>query len=207
MDSAAERSGHLDPKTRAFVRIALNATMTHLAPHATRCAIRDAVAAGATHEEIVEVLFVACTISVHAMNADVLAEVLEERGERTGPAPLSEAQERIRADFAATRGYWRDFLDLTLELAPDFLDAYLAFSGAPWEHGVLEPKVREFLYLAFDTSATHLHMTGLRIHMHNALDHGATPEEIVEVMTIAAGMGLQSLDLAMPILSEEFVSD
>lgn len=186
----------LEPKVRAFVRLAVNAAVTHLHEDAIREAIRDARDAGASDEEVFEVLLVTCTIGVHGMNADVLAEVLHERGERSDAGILSPEQERIRAEYRRTRGYWRDFLDPTLELAPDFLDAYLEFSGAPWREGVLEPKVREFLYLAFDTAPQHLHIAGLRVHIHNALDHGATVEEIVAVMEIAAGTGLQTLDVA-----------
>ncbi len=196
-----ERSGHLTPRVRAFVRLALAAAVTHLSPARMRAAIDEALGAGATRDEVLEVLVVASTLGVHGMNAETLAEVLAERG-IPRPAELTPRQAGIRAEYTAVRGYWRDFLDPTLELAPDFLEAYLEFSGAPWRHGLLEPRVREFIYLAFDTSPTHLHMAGLRVHMHNALDHGATPEEIVEVMAIAAAMGLESLALGVELLAD-----
>jgi len=204
LDSVVAGGGCLDPKVRAFILLSLNAAVTHLAPEPTRAAIRAAIAAGATREELVEVLMVVVTLGVHGMNAHVLAEALEERGLRPADPELTEHQHRIREEYRETRGYWRDFLNHTLGLAPDFLSAYLEFSGAPWTVGVLEPKVREFLYLAFDTSPTHMHLTGLKIHIHNALGYGATTEEIVEVMGLAAGMGLQTLDFAMPILDEEY---
>lgn len=196
-----QRMGALDAKTRAFVRLSLEGALTHLRERGMRAAIAEARAAGATREEIIEVLVVASTLSVHGMNADVLEEVLAERGTPV-PEGLSEQQEAIRAEYTAVRGYWRDFLDPTLRQAPDFLETYLEFSGAPWRVGVLEPKVREFIYLAFDTSATHLHYAGLRVHMHNALNHGASPAEIVEVMALAAAMGLQTLALGLDILAD-----
>lgn len=192
----ATRGGALDAKTRAFVRMALNGAVTHLRGEALADAMGDARDAGASAEEILEVLMVTCTIGVHGMNADVLADVLAERGGPVDTTALTPAQERIREDYRRTRGYWRDFLDPTLALAPGFLEAYLEFSGAPWREGMLEPKVREFLYLAFDTSPTHLHMAGLRVHIHKALDHGATVDEIVAVMAMSAGLGLQTLSAA-----------
>lgn len=203
-DRTAAVPRRLSPKVHAFIRLTLNAAVTHFNEHAARRAIRDARDAGASADELAEVLMVASTVSVHGMNADVLADVLHERGDRPERA-LTEEQVRIRSDYTAVRGYWRDFLDDTLEFAPEFLEAYLGFSGAPWRNGVLEPKVREFLYLAFDTAPTHLHMTGLRIHIHNALDLGADVEEIIEVMSIAATMGLQTLQLGMTLLDEEVV--
>ena len=202
LNAAAGSGRHLDDKIRAFIRVSLNASVTHLSAERTREAIRDALDAGATREELVEVLMVASTVGIHGMNADVLAGALAEQ--RSHPAPqLTERQESIREQYRRTRGYWREFLNDTLRLAPEFLAAYLDFSGAPWEVGVLDPKVREFLYLAFDTSPTHLHLTGLRIHIDNALSYGASPEEIIEVMELASVMGLQTLDMAMPILDEE----
>lgn len=195
------RTGHLDEKTRAFVRLALEGNVTHLRERGMRAAINDALAAGATREELLEVLMVASTLAVHGMNAEVLEDVLAERGMPVDET-LSPHQEAIRSEYTAVRGYWRDFLDPTLRQAPEFLETYLEFSGAPWRVGVLEPKVREFIYLAFDTSPTHLHMAGLRVHMHNALGHGATPAEIVEVMAIAAGMGVETLALGLEILTE-----
>lgn len=196
-----ERGGHLSPKVRGFVRLALQAAVTHLRASGIRAAIGECLAAGATREEVFEVLVVASTLGVHGMNAEVLSEVLAERGTPVDPQ-LDPRQEAIRAEYTAVRGYWRDFLNPTLQLAPDFLEAYLEFSGAPWRFGVLEPKVREFVYLAFDTSPTHLHLAGLRVHIHNALDHGASADEIVEVMALAAAMGLQSLALGTEILAE-----
>ncbi|CAN5254124.1 hypothetical protein BH11ACT4_BH11ACT4_21130 [soil metagenome] len=196
-----QRSGHLTPRVRALVQLALAAAVTHLRESRVRTAMQEALAAGATKDEILEVLMVTSTLGVHGMNAEVLAEVLAERGTPV-PDELSARQEGIRAEYTAVRGYWRDFLNPTLALAPDFLEAYLEFSGAPWRRGLLEPKVREFLYLAFDTSPTHLHLSGLRVHMHNALDHGATPEEIVEIMALAAAMGLETLAVGVETLAD-----
>lgn len=201
LHGAPERIGALAPSTRALIRLALDAAVSHLHAAGMERAMRDAIEAGASVQEIFETLMVSATIGVHGMNADVLAEVLAERGHPSASAPLDADQLEIRDEYARVRGYWRDFLDDTLRFAPDFLRSYLAFSGAPWRDGVLEPKVREFIYIAFDTSPTHMHLTGLRLHIGQALDHGAQPEEIVEVMALAAAMGLQSLTVGVPILA------
>src|SRR3546814_1405704 len=89
-----------------------------------------------------------------AMNIGVpiLVEVLEEAGLRTEAAPLTQYQEKLKADFTEKRGYWHDFWNEILELAPEFFDAYTEFSSVPWVSGTLEPKVKEFIYIAFDTA-------------------------------------------------------
>ena len=58
------------------------------------------------------------------------------------------------------------------------------------------------VYLAFDASPTHLHHAGMRVHIRNALRLGATPAD-AEVMALSVGLGLGTLEFAMPILDDE----
>ena len=64
-----------------------------------------------------------------------------------------------------------------LELDPELFAAYTEFSSVPWRSGTLSPKVKEFVYIAFDTAATHLYVKGLKLHIENAIGYGATPQE------------------------------
>jgi len=75
-------------------------------------------------------------------------------------------------------------------------------SSHPWERGTLEPKVKEFIYCAFDASATHMFALGLRQHIANAIRYGATAEELMEVLELASGIGVESFALALPALAE-----
>ncbi len=199
------QKNRLDAKTKELIYLAIDAASTHMYEPGVRVHIKAALAAGATRAEIMEVLECTATLGIHAMNIGVplLAQVLEERGLRKGAKPLSEAQRRIKAEFAEARGYWHPFWDEMLELDPEIFAAYTNFSSHPWRNGVLAPKIREFVYIAFDTAATHLYVKGLKLHIENALGHGATPEEILEVMEIAAVMGIHGVLMAAPILVEE----
>jgi len=200
-----ERKNHLDAKTRALIGLAVNAAVTHLHVPAVRQHIRTALRAGASTMEVMEVLECTATLSIHAMNVGVpvLAEVLAERGERAEPAPLDHYRQRLKHEFTVSRGYWNSTWDEMLELDPELFDAYTEFSSYPWRNGSLSPKMREFVYLAFDTSATHLYRVGLKLHMENALRYGATVAELLEVMEIASSIGMQSVTVAAPILLEE----
>ena len=93
-----------------------------------------------------------------------------------------------------------------LILDPDFFEAYTRFSSVPWVSGVLEPKVKELIYTAFDVSATHLYAPGLRQHIRNALDYGATKEEVLEVIELASVIGIHSCTVGVPILVEELAA-
>jgi alkylhydroperoxidase/carboxymuconolactone decarboxylase family protein YurZ len=202
------RKNHLDAKTKELIYIAVDAAATHLYEPGIRQHIRAALSHGATAQEIMEVIELTSTLGIHAMNIGVplLVEVLEEAGLRTGPAELTEDQERLKAEFTATRGYWHEFWNEMLELDPELFEAYTEFSSVPWRKGVLEPKVKEFVYIAFDAAATHLYVPGLKLHMRNAVGYGATAGEILEVMEIASVLGIHAATTAVPILAEELAA-
>lgn len=195
---------HLEPKIKEFVYIAADAAATHLYEPGIRQHVAAAFDHGATVGEIMEVIELTSTLGIHASNIGVplLLEVLEEEGLRDGPAPLDERRERLKAEFTANRGYWHQFWDGLLELDPDLFEAYVEFSSVPWKTGTLEPKVKELVYIAFDASATHLYVPGLKLHMQNAVRLGATAGEIMEVLAIVSVIGIHAATTATPILAE-----
>jgi alkylhydroperoxidase/carboxymuconolactone decarboxylase family protein YurZ len=198
------RSGPLDPKIKEFIYIAVDAAATHLYVPGIRQHIKLALGLGATAQEIMEVLELTATLGIHACNIGVpiLCEELAAAGQPISDT-LSERQEAIKADFTEKRGYWHQFWHETLVLDADFFEAYTAFSSVPWVSGTLEPKIKEFIYCAFDVAATHLYQPGLRLHIKNALGYGATREEIMEVMELASVIGIHSCTVGVPILLEE----
>jgi alkylhydroperoxidase/carboxymuconolactone decarboxylase family protein YurZ len=202
------RKNHLDDITKEYVFIAVNAAATHMYAPGVRQHIRTALRLGAPPSEIMEVLELTATLGIHAMNIGVplLVQVLQEKGLRTGPAPLDAEQERIKADFTLKRGYWHTFWDEMLELDPEVFEAYTNFSAHPWTSGTLSPKVKEFVYIAFDTAATHLYVPGLKAHIENAVGYGATPQEILEIMEIASVLGIHAVTTAAPVLREEMAA-
>lgn len=205
LEGVPARTRALPEKLQHLIRLAVTANATHLHLPPVRGHIRRALDAGATPAEVMEVLECCATLGIHAMNIGVpiLVDVLEEAGVRTEPAELDEYQQRLKAEFTEKRGYWHEFWNEILELAPEFFDAYTEFSSVPWVSGTLEPKVKEFIYIAFDTSATHLYTKGLRLHLENAVRYGATAAELIEVMEIAATLGMHGVLEAAPILAEE----
>jgi alkylhydroperoxidase/carboxymuconolactone decarboxylase family protein YurZ len=195
---------HLSDRFKALCQVAVVSAATHLYLPGIRPAIRRALDLGATAHEVVEVFELISTVGIHTMNIGVplLVEVLVERG-RTGPAPLSEYQQQQKEEFTRNRGYWHSFFDELLELDPELFAAYTEFSSVPWRTGPLTPAEKELIYIAYDIAATHLYVPGTKLHMRNALNHGATPEQILEVMEISSMLGIHTLEVAGPILSEE----
>jgi len=195
------RSATREPKVKELVCLAVNAAATHMYEPGIREHAHRAIELGATREELLEVLELTSTLGIHASTVGVPL-LLEALGEREAP-PLDERRAALKADFEAKRGYWHEFWDGLLELDPDFFEAYVGFSAHPWEHGVLEPKVKELIYTAFDASATHMYVPGLRQHIENALGYGATPAEVMEVFELASTLGIHGYLAALPIVLEE----
>jgi alkylhydroperoxidase/carboxymuconolactone decarboxylase family protein YurZ len=198
------RTGPLEPKTKELVYIAVDAAATHLYVPGVRQHVKQAIGLGATAEEIMEVLELTATLGIHACNIGVpiLVEELEAAGQ-TVSLGLSDRQEQLRDQFERQRGYWHPFFHAMLALDADFFESYLHFSSVPWVTGVLAPKIKEFIYIAFDVSATHLFEPGLRLHIKNAIAYGATREEILEVIELASVVGIHSCTVGVPILVEE----
>ena len=198
--------GPLAPKTKSFIGLALNAAMTHLHEDGIRGHMRDALKHGATRAEIIELLQLVSVMAVHActLGVPILAECLLDYPLLLPELERKDAQrDALRAEFEAKRGYWNTLWETLLALDPAYFKAFIDFSAAPWLTGALEPKIKEFIYIAVAVSATHQFAPGARIHIKNALAYGASIAELLEVMQIASAMGIQSFTVTLPILEEE----
>jgi alkylhydroperoxidase/carboxymuconolactone decarboxylase family protein YurZ len=107
---------------------------------------------------------------------------------------------KIKQDFIDARGYWSRGWDPLLDIAPDYFEAYAKLSSVPWKSATLSPKVKELLYIAIDSSTTHMYEPGLRVHIRNALRHGATRDEIMEVYQLTSSIGVHAVTMGVPAL-------
>lgn len=207
LSSAPWKNGTLPPKVKEFIYIAIDSSTTHMYEPGLRVHIRNALRHGATRDEIMEVYQLTSVLGIHTVTTGVplMVQAMRNQGReqelKTGP--LTPRQEKLKADFIANRGYWSDLWDNVLALSPDYFEAYSAFSSVPWKIGTLEPKVRELIYVAIDAATTHLYEPGILIHMENALKHGATPGEIMEVLELTSVLGVHTVAVGLPALLDE----
>ena len=99
-------------------------------------------------------------------------------------------------------GDWNPFWDTLAELDPDYLERFLAFRAVP-QSGPLPQKYKELIFIAINVATTHLWPSGARRHIQNALEAGASKEEILEVIQLTSIMGIHSMSMGVPILMEE----
>jgi alkylhydroperoxidase/carboxymuconolactone decarboxylase family protein YurZ len=79
----------------------------------------------------------------------------------------------------------------------------MATGAGIYASGVMTAKLVELLSIAFDASYTHMYAPGTRRHVRAALQLGATPEEIMEVLKLCVAQGIQACNLGVPILRDE----
>lgn len=115
-------------------------------------------------------------------------------GETKKPYPLTEAQ---RAS-----GDWNPLWETLRDWDPEFVEAYMAFRRAPRVKGPLSPVICELILIAVNACTTHLYAPGVRRHIENALELGATREEILEAIQLTTLVGIHSCNMAVPILAE-----
>ena len=207
LSSVPAKTGHLTPKVREFLYIAIDASTTHLYRPGLRLHIKNALNCGATQEEVMEVLELTSVLGIHTctLGVPLLIEELRDmgRGHEFDVIELNEREKKLKEQFIGNRGYWNELWDSLLKLSPEFFEAYLEFSSVPWQSGPLPPKIKEFIYIAIDTATTHLYQEGARQHIRNALELGATKEEIMEVLQCTSVLGVHSTVEGVPILIEE----
>lgn len=203
--SHPHQNGQLSSKVVEFVHIVMNSSPAiHLSPVDTRRHVSNAFDHGATFDELLEVFEILSTVGVHSVIEGV--PTLTERAGRADEDDDALAEEHAAAKeyFIEKRGFWDDDLwGVILSWDHEFLRRYADFSAHPWDEGVLEPKVKELVYIAMDVGTPHFFTVGLGPHVQNALDHGATPREIMTVFEIHLEYGLHSVTHGLPILVKE----
>ena len=204
--SVPSKNNALSPKIREFIYIAIDASTTHLYLPGLKLHMENALALGATRDEIMEVLELTSVLGIHTctMGVPILMDELRKmgRGDEVDNIEYGDHEKSLKEKFIENRGYWSPFWDDMLKLSPEFFECYLDFSSVPWKSGTLEPKVKEFIYIAIDTATTHLHEEGARIHIRNALNYGATKEEIMEIFQCVSVLGMHALTEGGPMLRE-----
>lgn len=200
------KTGTLDPKIKEFIYIAIDASTTHLYEPGLRIHIQNALKYGATKEEIMEVYQLTSVLGMHTftMGMPVLFDEMRAAGKGEELDIAFDARRlALKEHFIRYRGYWNESWDGLLKLDPDFFAAYIEFSSIPWRTGRLEAKIKEFIYIAIDAATTHLYEPGLRVHVRNALEYGATKEEIMEVYQLTSVLGMHTCTLGVPVLLDE----
>lgn len=201
------RSGILPLKTVELIGVAVNAACTNLNADGTRRHIRGAIEAGASRDEILTVLKMASFLSIHTCSLG--APILLDEAKAAGAAPPAASRGPVETPVCeATRkaGMWNEAWTPFYDLDPVWTEQFVAAGIPIYGGGVFSRKDAELLSIAFDASITHMYALGTRRHIKDALAHGATVQEIMEVLKACVAQGVQAANLGVPILAEELAA-
>ena len=185
---------HLSARMKELVLLALHACSSAVNDEAIRRHVRRAITAGASETDVLDVLLSIVGQANHALYfaLPILVSELGVADVETSNAPeLREDIAAIKEEFVRTRGFWNKDRDLLARFMPDYFTSLSALSMAPWKDGSLSACERELVYIAIDASVTHMFEAGLRLHIRNALNAGATQADILEVLHLVSLVGLE----------------
>lgn len=120
--------------------------------------------------------------------------------------PRSRALKYPGIDAQKASGDWNPLWSTLEQWDPAFMEAYLQLRNVPFRSGPLPRKTKELILVAINAATTHLYAPGVRRHIRNALQHGASREEILETIQLTTVLGIHACNLAIPILEEELGS-
>lgn len=193
--NAAFADEALTARMRELVLLAIFASPAGYDQPMVDTQIERAVTAGASPEEVVDVLLTVAGVANHALYfALPLAEDYfspEEMAEGTDQAAVS-AVRRAKEEFMRVRGFWNPGRDVLGRTIPEYLLAAIDFSTAPAKHGSLAAEERELIAIAVDASVSHMSEVGLRIHYESAKKLGIKFSRISAVLKIVGVIGLLS---------------
>lgn len=195
--SAPWRSNHLEPKVREFIYIAVDGAVTHLYDSGMRRHMEHALAAGATREEILQVVLLTASAAAHATH-DMGFRILEEEMPQAFAAPLDAQQEAMKRAYVAAVGSWPQAGDGVLKVAPDFAEGFFGYRQAAWEAGPLPAKIKELILMAVNASPALLYADGVRRHMRGAISAGASAGEIAEALQLASAIAVHTCTYGVP---------
>jgi alkylhydroperoxidase/carboxymuconolactone decarboxylase family protein YurZ len=110
------------------------------------------------------------------------------------------------SDHLRRTGAWNDAWDDFAELDPLWTEKFIDMGSLPMRSGALDKTTIELIFIAVNASCTHMYAPGVRRHIRQALELGATKEQIMAVLQLVSAIGIHTLSLGAPILKEELAA-
>lgn len=201
------RHGVLAPSVRALVVLAVESVIPEALEPRIEATVDAALAAGATRDEALCTLEIACSIGLHTVSVG-LPILLEEMELAQLSLPEETPRQRELQRALETSGPrprpLNSIYAAILRMDPEYFAARVRFIDRPWERDdVLDPEVKHLLSIAIDAVSPQHYVDGLRKHIREALQIGVTPPAIFEVLQLASVTGLRTLDVGLEVLDRK----
>jgi len=179
--------------SQSLIWVVIDAVVAHLFPSGLQTHMRGAMEEGASPEAVMEALEIAAEVSScgYEIGLPVLAEVARELG-------LDEPW--LDAGSTGSGELWERYAGA---LSPDYLAALRGLASARRDNTVLEPKMRELLFVAGYGCPAIAHSAGLKRHARRAIEAGATLSEVTTMLRLSNAIGVHSLVVGMRAGADE----
>jgi alkylhydroperoxidase/carboxymuconolactone decarboxylase family protein YurZ len=184
----------LDDLTRALVRLGLAVSVTSLSPEAIGLAVDAALDAGASIDQVEEIIALVSGLGVHSLMVSqaMVLQSAAKRGLMAAAGPLDPERQALWDRHVGDDPFWigfetenPGFLDAMLRLCPSLFTAFFDYCAVPWKIGSVRARTKELVAIACDVAPTHVFGPGFRLHLRNAITLGASRRQIMEVLDIA----------------------
>lgn len=175
-----------------ILRFALAASVTRLDADGMRTAADSALKHGATTAQLHEALFLISGLGVHSLmlGSPLLRQLENEPSDLSGERlELWQARIGQRPVWAGMERELPGFLRSLLHFTAAGFNAFLDYCAIPWRATELRPVDKELISLAADAMPSHAFAPGFRLHLSQALQLGATRNQIEAALAIAAEAG------------------
>lgn len=185
----------LSPKAAALVHLAVTVSVTSLDRSAIQQAVEAARDAGATTDQIQEIIALVSALGVHSlmMSATIVMASAGDAG------PLDAEREALWAHYVGDDPYWTEFeretpgfLDALLRLSPASFKGFFDYCAIPWASRTVPALIKELAALACDACPTHRFGPGFRHHVRGAIKLGAGRAMITQTLALAANAPLHN---------------
>lgn len=192
LDQAQDGPG-LDTLSTRLIELGCSVSVCSLDRDAIGSGIEKAFDAGATVDQIQEVIALISGLGVHSLmvSAVPVLMIAERRGvlDRSIDARRQELWDLHVGDDPFWNGFEEEvpgFLHAMLVLSPELFEGFFAYCGIPWKSGTVRAVTKELVAMASDATPSHRFAPGFRIHLHNAIALGASKAMVRDAVEIAA---------------------
>lgn len=185
----------LDELSAALISLAVAVSVTLLDRRSIEAGISAAFDAGASVEQVQEIIALSSGLGVHSLMASSVAVLAASasRGLIDPDCPLDADRQKLWDEHVGTDPFWSGFseelpgfLEAMLRLSPDIFLGFFEYCAIPWRSGTVRAKVKELAALACDAAPSHRFRPGFRVHLKNAIKLGVGRTAILQALDIAA---------------------
>jgi alkylhydroperoxidase/carboxymuconolactone decarboxylase family protein YurZ len=179
----------LDPLSAALVGLAVRASVVSLVPAEIAASIAAARTAGASTEQIQEIISLVSGLGVHSLMVSATLALDASENAR----PFDTEQQQLWTRYVGDDPYWKGFdtelpgfLEALLRVSPAAFRGFFDYCAIPWATRHVRAVTKELAAMACDANPGHRFGPGFRLHLRNAIQLGAGRKAVLDSLRIAA---------------------